>query len=152
MPTFAKLQRSLNCSKFAKNMSEDLQVLWAAVEGGDAASAFTVGCCFSEGSEGVEKDAFEAARYFKMVVDQGDADVQYNYGVFLEHGEGVKKDVCQATRYDKMAADQGDADAQCRYGYCLEHGKGVERDAYKAARCCKLEADQGLSRTRAQVT
>ena len=59
--------------KFATNMSGDLQALLAAAEGGDAGAAFDVGCRFSEGREGVEKDVCKAAKYFKLAADQGDA-------------------------------------------------------------------------------
>ena len=127
-------------------MSGDIQALFAAAEGGDAAAAFALGSRFTEGSAGVEKDVCEAARYFKKAADQGHAGGQCNYGVCLKSGEGVEKDVCEAARYLKMAADQGDAEGQFKYGLCLANGQGVEQNVCEAVRYYKMAADQGEAR------
>lgn len=46
-----------------------------------------------------ERDLCEAARYYKMSGDQGDANGQYNYGYCLARGDGLEEAVCEAARY-----------------------------------------------------
>jgi serine/threonine protein kinase len=49
----------------------------------------------------------EAAKYYKMAADQGDARCQVNYGLCLKNGDGVSKNFNGAAKYYRMAADQG---------------------------------------------
>ena len=58
--------------------------------GGDHRSLFNYGWCFERG-EGVPRDLSEAARYYKVAVDQGFAAGQNNYrACCLELGEGAR--------------------------------------------------------------
>jgi TPR repeat protein len=72
----------------------------------------------SNNGEGVAKNVVEAAQYYKMAADQGNAVAQYSYAVYLEKVEGVPKNVAEAARCFKMAADQGDTNAQQGYLRC----------------------------------
>ena len=81
----------------------------------------------------------------KALADKGDAEAQFNYGLYLENGYGVSVDLASAARYYKLAADQGHAKARFNYGNCLRTGSGVSVDLSSAARYYKLAADQGLA-------
>jgi TPR repeat protein len=37
---------------------------------------------------GIPRDKSLAAHYFKLAVDQGNADARFNYGWMLSHGDG----------------------------------------------------------------
>lgn len=56
--------------------------------------------------ECVEEGVCEAARYYKMVADQGHAGCQFKYGTCVYDGKGVEKDLSEAARYLKMAAER----------------------------------------------
>jgi TPR repeat protein len=96
--------------------------------------------------DGVAKDLGEAARYFRIAADQGDATAQLCLGNCLREGEGVPRDHDQAARYCRLAADQGLADAQCTLGAAYSNGMGVPQDHSSAARYFRLAAEQGHPR------
>jgi uncharacterized protein len=54
----------------------------------------------------------EAARYYQLAADQGNATAQCYLGVCYGNGTGVTKNEVEAARYYQLAADQGHADAQ----------------------------------------
>jgi TPR repeat protein len=60
-----------------------------------------------------------------LTADQGNADGQFHYGVFLMTGDGIPMDKSFAAHYSKLAADQGMAKAQFNYGVLLEDGDGI---------------------------
>jgi len=95
-----------------------------------------------------DKHDREAARLYKLAADQGNADAQFNLGLFYEHGRGgLPKDDREAARLFKLAADQGYAVAQSsrrvvawktlvnltRRGWPRQHEK-LERQKEAAAR------------------
>jgi TPR repeat protein len=68
---------------------------------------------------GVSKNEVDAARYYNLSADQGNAYVQYSYGFCLANGRGVLKNDVEAVRYFKLLADQGTVFGQCCYGTLL---------------------------------
>jgi TPR repeat protein len=62
----------------------------------------------------------EAVKYYKMPADQGNANVQFNYGRCFENGKGVAKDWNGAVKYYKMSMDQGHAEARETYDRCMK--------------------------------
>jgi TPR repeat protein len=56
---------------------------------------------------GIERNAEEAVKYYKLSADQGDADAQFNYGHCLQNGLGIETNVEEAVKYYKLSADQG---------------------------------------------
>ena len=44
----------------------------------------------------------------------GDAEAQFNLGVFYENGYGVTKDYTEAVKWWRKAAEQGDAEAKIK--------------------------------------
>ena len=47
----------------------------------------------------------ESTRYVKLAADQGDAEVQFNYGLYLRDGYGVLVNPVESARYMKLAAE-----------------------------------------------
>jgi TPR repeat protein len=66
--------------------------------------------------DGVPENDAEAARWFRLAADQGDALAQYNLGTMYYTGRGVPEDDAEAVRWYRLAADQGHAGAQYNLG------------------------------------
>jgi TPR repeat protein len=66
--------------------------------------------------DGISKNVVEAANYYKLSVDQGDALRQYEYDLTLNNGRGVSKNLVEATKYFKLSADQGNTQAMTELG------------------------------------
>ena len=60
---------------------------------------------------GSRRTTSEAARWYRLAVDQGDVAGQYDLGVraMYENGTGVPQDHIESARWYRLAADQGDA-------------------------------------------
>lgn len=59
--------------------------------------------------DGVEASQADAARYYKMAADKGNASSMYNYEHLLRNGEGVKTNKKEAIRYYKMSKGNDEA-------------------------------------------
>lgn len=70
-----------------------------------------MGIAYTTG-EGVGKDEYQAAAWFRKAAEQGLASAQYNLGVAYAEGNGLVKDEAQAVAWFRKAAEQGDSDAQ----------------------------------------
>lgn len=73
----------------------------------------------------------------------GDAEAQYNLGVYLMLGIGVTKDEKEAVDWFHKAAEQGFANAQYILGFYLIRGIGVTKDEKKAVYWFREAAAQG---------
>ena len=75
----------------------------------------------------------EAAKWYKKAADQGDADAQYQLGVFYENGYGVTQDKEQAMQWYKKAAEQGNESAKNAIDRMQSSGMGAAVAAGAAA-------------------
>jgi TPR repeat protein len=66
--------------------------------------------CYTDGN-GVPQDFGEAAQWFRLGADQGDARAQYNRAACCQNGDGIPQDSAEAARWFRLAADQGHAAA-----------------------------------------
>ena len=57
--------------------------------------------------DGVEQDYAEAMKWYRLAVDQGDADAQNNIGVLYDLGRGVEQDYAEAMKWYRLAAGSG---------------------------------------------
>ena len=85
----------------------------------------------------------EAIRWYKLAVEQGNAEAQNNLGVMYENGQCVAQDYKEAVRWFKLAAEQGNAQAQDNLGSRYVDGQGVAQDYTEAVKWFKLAAEQG---------
>jgi hypothetical protein len=74
--------------------------------------------------------AFDRADYgkslqlYKQAAAEGNAQAEYNVGLFYERGYGVPKDYAQALQWYRKAAAQGDAAAECGLAVFYQNGLG----------------------------
>ena len=102
---------------------------------------------YDEG-RGVPQDYAEAARWFRLAADQGDAEAEYNLGVTYDEGEGVPQDDAEAARRYRLAADQGHVSAQFNLGVMYGSGKGVPQDDVEAHMWLNLATAQAPANER----
>jgi TPR repeat protein len=61
---------------------------------------------------GVNKDYYKAAEWYRKASDQGYAKAQYNLAICYYNGFGVNKDINKTEELLKLAAEQGHAKAK----------------------------------------
>ena len=76
---------------------------------------------------------------------QGNAQAQFELGVFYYSGLGVSKDDAEALKWYRLAAEQGHSGAQYEIGLRYHAGAGVSEDAKEAVKWYRLAAEQGDS-------
>jgi TPR repeat protein len=112
------------------------------------ADAIEKGCCYEHGV-GVAQDNAEAARWYRLAAEQGDARAQYNLGCCYQLGKGVLQNDADGAHWVRLAAEQGFAKAQYNLGLCYQCGTGVSEDedesAVEAVRWFRLAAEQGFA-------
>lgn len=109
---------------------------------GDASAQFTLGFCYEKG-KGVEKNLWEAAKWYRLAAAQGHVNAQYTLGLCYLLGQGVEKDFATAAQWHLKAANQGYADAQYLLGMMYENGEGVAKDSALAVHWYRKAAEQG---------
>jgi len=87
-------------------------------------------------------DFAEAAKWYRVSADAGEASSQYNLGLMYLDGKGLDKDSTEAAKWLRKAADQDNAGAQNLLGILYETGDGVETDVQEAAKLYQRSADQ----------
>lgn len=98
----------------------------AASCGSDRA-AYNLGCLFDKGN-GVERDAWEATKWFTVAANAGNANAQNALGINFETGDGVpKQDLPLALEWYTKAAKSGLGDAFFNLGLLHYYGRGVPR-------------------------
>jgi hypothetical protein len=61
--------------------------------------------------KGVPQNHVEAAKWFRLAADQGNADAQYNLGVAYANGQGVPQNYAEAYVWSSLSAAQGNENA-----------------------------------------
>ncbi len=78
------------------------------------------------------RDAVEAAKWYLMAAEQGDANGQHNLANRYESGQGVAQNYAEAVKWYRKAAEQVHPMAQANLGVMYEHGHGVRQDFVQA--------------------
>src|SRR5215467_5996096 len=81
---------------------------------------------------GVPQNDSEAAKWFRLAADKGNAVARFTLGVMYGEGRGVPQDYAEAARWYRRAAEQGDAQAQYNLGLAYARGEGVTQNAVEA--------------------
>ena len=84
------------------------------------------------GRAGPESDPAEAAKWYRLAAEQGNAIAQFNLGRSYTGGKGVLKDDAEAVRWFRLAAEQGHAEAQGVLGAMYALGQGALKDPVRA--------------------
>jgi TPR repeat protein len=85
----------------------------------------------------------EAAGWFRLAAEQGDATGQAALADCLDRGCGMARDSRAAVDWYRRAADAGVAAAQAGLGRCYRDGRGVRASASRSAKWFRLAAAQG---------
>jgi PAS domain S-box-containing protein len=104
-----------------------VQLVRPMAEQGDSRAQSLLGLIYFEG-HGVQRDDFEAMKWYRRAADQGDASAQLKVGDLYFEGRGVPQDYSEAARWYRLAADRGDAVAQYNLGISYARGDGVPQD------------------------
>lgn len=106
-------------------------MLVAKAHAGDARSQNLVGEALAEG-RGVQRNDFDAVRWFQKAAMQGLVVAQYNLSVMYANGQGVLQDDAETVRWSRLAARQGHPGAQYQLGLLYAVGAGLEQDFVQA--------------------
>ena len=103
------------------------------------------------GAQTVLTDTPEIAA-LRVKANAGDADAQYNLGVWYNFGHGVPQDSVQAVAWIRKAADQGLAGAQFNLGNAYRDGQGVPQDYVESHKWFNLAASRMSAANQQQLT
>ena len=93
---------------------------------------------------GVDQSYQQARELYELAANQGEANAQYNLGVFYRDGQGVDQNYERAVEYYEAAASQRHADAQFNLGLRYYNGQGVEQSNEEARKLWLKAAEQGV--------
>ena len=119
-----------------------LRLLAPIASSGDVVAQYYLASLHDAGL-GVERNAAEAAYWYRQAAFNGHVDAQYNLGVAYSKGDGVIRDMSHAARWWRAAARKGSLNAQFNLGLVYMGGRGVIADASEASRWWKMSASQG---------
>ena len=140
------VQESNSDERWASTMnglkSSDIQKLKAMANEGNVKVQYNLGYMYDHGEGPVAEDKNEAAKWYRMAVDQDVAFAQYALAVLYDKGEGVPENKNEAMRLFLLAAEQGVAEAQFHYGFNCMLGLGVNLKGREA----ELEGAKWLRR------
>jgi TPR repeat protein len=87
-------------------------------------------------------DKQEAAKWYRLAVEQNNAEAMFNLATLLEDGE-LGEDKPGAAKLYKQAAKKGFTNAQINYANMCNNGWGIPVDKAKAVKYYKKAAEQG---------
>src|SRR5260370_20434097 len=130
---FARAQSSPSTS-IPKSSHIDLKGLVKRANEGSPVAQSQLGLAYQFG-QGVDKDAYEAIRWYRMAANSGDPLAQNNFGYLYETGPEGVKDLVEASRWYARAAVSGNPTAQYNLGLRYFRGGGGKRK--RPAACCR---------------
>ncbi|MDE2118788.1 MAG: sel1 repeat family protein [Betaproteobacteria bacterium] len=85
----------------------------------------------------------KAAKIYRSLAEQGDAEAQLILGSMYDIGLGGPQNYIEAVKWYRMAAEQGNARAQSKLGSMYDIGLGVSQDYIEAIKWWRMAAEQG---------
>jgi hypothetical protein len=79
----------------------------------------------------------------RVKANAGNADAQYNLGVWYRFGQGVPQDSAQGAAWIRKSSEQGHIGAQFNLGLIYFNGQGVPQDYAQAASWYLKSSEQG---------
>jgi uncharacterized protein len=114
---------------------------------GDPSAQYALGKAYETGN-GIQKNAQQAAFWYRKASEQGNAKAQNSLGVLYWMGEGVDKDKKEAVEWYRKAARQGDSNAMFNLGAAYYNGEGVATNDTLALAWFLLAAEGGSAGAR----
>ena len=121
-----------------------LSKLSSAANQGDPEAECLIGYMYLNG-QGVEQDATEAARWYRLAAKRGLAEAQNRLGMAYANGQGIVQEYAEAVRLYKLAASQGYTPSQYNLALSYGEGKGVPQDYIRAHMWLNLAAVKNSS-------
>jgi len=120
-PDFARPQ-SLSPTLVPRSKSSriDLKGLTKKAESRDTVAQFKLGYAYQFG-QGVDKDEYEAIRWYRMAANYGDSSAQTNLGYIYENGPEGVQDLAEAAKWYMRGAVSGSPEAAQLMKDDLEH-------------------------------
>jgi TPR repeat protein len=151
--TLVQLTRQMNAPETQK--ANEQALLWfqtrtadAKVQG-QAISGFAdselparLGTIYLEG-DGVERDNAQAAKWYRLAAERGNASAQARLGEMYSVGWGVPKDHSQAFTWFHKSAQNGDVSGERDLGFVYLQGFGVAKDERNGVEWVRKAADRG---------
>ena len=125
-----------------KNYPAALLACTREANAGNQQAQRNLGVIYDQGL-GVNKDAAQAALWYRKAADTGNRDATFQLATMYETGRGVPQSQEQAINWYRKAALLGDADSQVKLGRAYIDGKGVDKDEGEASAWFQRAADQG---------
>lgn len=113
-----------------------------AARDGDPDAQVAMGYMFFKG-EGVAQDRREAARWFGLASDAGNAEAMCNLAYIKAHGMGVRCDIQGAMELYERSAELGYPQAMFNLGFMYSDAAEVEQDWEKARHWYGRAAEAG---------
>ena len=110
----------------------------------NAAAQYALGCCYSRGGCGVEKDDMRAFSLYRESANQGYASALYMVYLTCRDGIGTEKDEAAAIKAVLAAAEKSHPAALAVVGDMYRDGRMVEQNLSQALTCYQKAADAGV--------
>lgn len=120
------------------------QSLLQQAETGDPFAALRL----AQGYQQQGRAAADFLYWYRFAAERGEADAQYNLGVYYDQAPGAERNVALALHWFKRAADQRDIQAQLNLGILYYKGEGMPSDKAQAQYWLGLAALNGNARAR----
>lgn len=149
IPTFVRrphimlLPHRRRCLSTVKAGELNLSGMLAEVT--DPEVLFEMGVILQNGLEGVEKNAFWAAKFFEHAQEAGNTKAMDNLGYCYLNGIGVSQDEKRAFALFEKSAKCGDSGGMVNLANCYLNGISVERNEELAAKFYEESASLGNS-------
>lgn len=114
------------------------------VQNGNTDAQNYLGICFAEG-KGVERNEYEAFKWFKLAAEKGHAEAMNNMGRCYYIGIGIKQNYSEAINWFRKSAEMGNPSAQYNIGVCYYKGYGVSQDYTEAILWFSKAAEQNYT-------
>ena len=82
------------------------------VSKGNAQGMYDMGCCYYNGSFGIEQDFKSAVEWFRKAADKGNSNAMYMLGCCYIDEEGVELDYIEGLKYLRLAVQKGNKHAK----------------------------------------
>jgi predicted aspartyl protease len=140
MPALVALATALPAYAQApvKDNSAEIARLKPLADRGDVVAQYKVGLLYAE-----SRNLIDAARYYQLAADKGNAEAQFRLAGLNCNGLGVPKNSAECIRLYRLAADAGITQAQVNLAARYLTGDGTTPNRNEAARLAKIAADKG---------
>ena len=93
----------------------------------------------------IRGDYMNAARIFRRLASEGDANAQFHLSLLYGRGQGLPADYRESIRLLRSAARQGHGEAQFKLGVAYSNGRGVAKDPIREYVWFSIAAQSGYA-------